>query len=147
MNETAAVAYVLLVVALWGKFVAVALVQGRVRLRTGTFQYAEDAAWMRGQAVDHEDERVIRAQRVLRNDGESQPYVLELGAAYVALGGSAEGAVVYFGGYALSRVLHGLWLLRPRQPHRNRAYAVGLLLTLALAVHTASLAFVAAATR
>ena len=94
-----------------------------------------DAAAWKGEAVEREDERVERAQRALRNDGESQPYFLVFGALYVAVGAAPWAALLYFPGYALARIAHTWLLLRPRQPHRTRVFGLGLVLTLALAVH------------
>lgn len=136
MHSTSAVAYAFAVVALLVKMLATVSLQGIVRIRTKTFQYPEDAAHWRGAETDDQPV-VIRAQRVLRNDSEGQPLFLALGAAYVLLGASPTIAPVYFGLYVGSRLLHTWFFLRPRQPHRNRAFGVGLVTLTALAVHVA----------
>lgn len=135
MSAVAVASFAFSVVALFFKFVATALVQGRHRVGAKQFQYAEDARHWGGQLVADEHETVVRAQRVLRNDAEGQPLFLALGAAYVALGAWPIGAPLYFGGYVLSRVVHTVFLLHPRQPHRNRAYAFGLFCLMAIAGH------------
>lgn len=132
---SAIASYAFAVVVLFGKAVATALVQGRYRVRHGKFRYPEDARHWGGETVHEEDDIVQRAQRVLLNDAETQPLFLALGAAYVALDAWPSGAPIYFGVYVLSRVAHTIFLLRPRQPLRNRAYAVGMLMLLAIAIH------------
>jgi uncharacterized membrane protein YecN with MAPEG domain len=133
-------AYVGAVLVLFLKVIVTVSVQGMTRMRTRTFRHAEDAANWGGTATERESDLVVRAQHVLRNDGETQPFFLVFGALYVALGASPAAALVYFPGYALTRVAHTWLLLRPRQPWRNRAFGAGLALLLALAVHVAVVA-------
>lgn len=135
MSPIAVSAYAFAVVVLFAKAVVTALVQGRYRLKHGKFRWPEDARHWGGEAVHEEADIVQRAQRVLLNDAETQPLFLALGAAYVALDAWPPGAPIYFGIYAASRVVHTIFLLRPRQPLRNRAYAVGMLMLLAIAIH------------
>jgi uncharacterized MAPEG superfamily protein len=135
MTSPALSAYVLAVVVLFVKFVATTLVQAHVRLSTKAFQYPEDAAHWGGVHVGEEADRVVRAQRLLRNDAEGQPLFLALGGCYVALGASPEVAPLYFGAYVSCRLVHAYYFLRPRQPHRNRAFGAGMLVLLAIAVH------------
>jgi uncharacterized membrane protein YecN with MAPEG domain len=129
------VAYIAAVFILFAKLVVVISLQGATRLRTRSFQYAEDAAHWNGEHVAEESELVVRAQRALRNDGEGQPYFLVFGAAYVALGAPPWGAWLYFPAYTLTRLLHTWFMLRARQPHRNRVFGAGLAILVALAVH------------
>ena len=79
---------------------------------------------------------VWRAQHLLRNDSETQPLFMAFGAAYVVLGIWPPGALIYMGGFAMCRVVHAYFLLRPRQPHRTLAFSAATVLLLALAVHT-----------
>lgn len=136
MNSLAALAYASSVVLLFLKFVFAASLQGATRIRTRSFQYAEDAAEWHGEVRAVESDLVVRAQRLLRNDGESQPFYLAIGAIYVAVGAAPAAAPYYFGAYTLSRLAHAWFFLRPRQPHRSRAFALGLIVLCALAVHT-----------
>ena len=122
------------VIVLLVKYLATTVLQARERFAHRRFRYPEDAACWRGKVAD-DTELCQRAQSLLRNDAESQPYYLMLGAAYVSLGLWPLGGVVYFAVYPLSRVLHAFSLLRGLQPHRNRAFAVGLAVLLLLAVH------------
>jgi uncharacterized membrane protein YecN with MAPEG domain len=135
MHALAMAAYVAAVFVLLAKLVAMVSLQGATRVRTRSFQYAEDAAHWKGDHVAEESELIVRAQRALRNDGEGQPYFFVFGAVYVALGATPWAAWLYFPAYALTRVLHGWYMLRARQPHRNRAFGAGLAILVALAAH------------
>ncbi len=129
------VAYVAAAVVLFSKFVVVVSLQGAMRIRTKRFQYAEDAAHWNGSLAADESDLIVRAQRILRNDSEGQPYFFVFGAAYVALGGTPWAAWLYFPAYALTRVLHAWCMLRARQPLRNRAFGAGLITLAALSAH------------
>jgi uncharacterized MAPEG superfamily protein len=134
MNSVALAVYAASWVVLFLKFFLTALLQARTRMQTRVFRYAEDAAFWHGQ-VGEDAEPSARAQQLLRNDAEVHPYYLALGGAYLALGAWPAGAPYYFGAFVLSRLVHGYFLLHPRQPLRNRAYVVGLTVLLALAAH------------
>jgi uncharacterized membrane protein YecN with MAPEG domain len=129
------VAYLAAAFVLLAKLVLMVSLQGATRIRTKRFQYAEDANHWKGDHVAEESALIVRAQRVLRNDGEGQPYFFVFGAAYVALGATPWAAWLYFPVYTLTRVLHAWYMLRARQPHRNRAFGAGLVTLVALAVH------------
>lgn len=116
------------------KYLAATVLQARERFAHRSFRYPEDAACWRGH-VTEDTELCQRAQSLLRNDGESQPFYLVLGAAYVSLQLWPPGGVIYFGVYPLTRWLHAYFLLRGLQPHRNRAFALGLLVLVLLAAH------------
>jgi len=135
MHALTMVAYVAAAFVLFAKFVVMISLQGATRIRTKQFQYAEDAAHWNGNLVGEESDLIVRAQRVLRNDSEGQPYFFVFGAAYVALGGTPWAAWLYFPAYALTRLLHAWCMLRARQPLRNRAFGAGLVTLVALAAH------------
>lgn len=117
--------YSLSVIVLFLKFFVTISVQARERLRERRFRYPEDSEHWHG--VRGEDSDLCqRADRLLRNDAESQLYYLALAAAYVASGAWPTGTIWYFGGFTGARLFHGYWLLTARQPHRNRAFAVGI---------------------
>ncbi|MGE0328643.1 MAG: MAPEG family protein [Polyangiaceae bacterium] len=117
------------------KFFMTISVQAWVRLNSRRFQYPEDARAFKGELVAEEADSVVRAQRVLRNDGESQPFFLAAAGLYVAAEVWPSGAWLYFGVYVLSRWLHAVCLLRPTQPLRNFAFGVGLLCLFAIITH------------
>jgi glutathione S-transferase len=128
--------YALSAFVLFSKFVVTISVQARERLRTRAFRYPEDAARWQG-VVAPDSDLCQRAAQVLRNDTESQPYYLVLGALLVAFQPDSRAAIFYFATYTLARLAHTYWLLFPRQPHRNRAFSVGLVALVALAGHVA----------
>ena len=141
MHALTMAAYVAAVVVLFAKLVVMVSLQGAARVRTKRFQYAEDAAHWNGNFIAEESDLIVRAQRVLRNDSEGQPFFFVFGAAYVALGGTPWAAWLYFPGYALTRVLHAWCMLRARQPLRNRAFGAGLIVLAALAAHCSLIAY------
>jgi len=79
VENIALAVYVAAVLVLFVKAIVAMTIQGRERLRGGTFRYPEDATHWKGEVAPDSD-RCERAQRLLRNDGESQPYFLVLGA-------------------------------------------------------------------
>ncbi|MCA9641858.1 MAG: MAPEG family protein [Polyangiaceae bacterium] len=135
MARDALAAYTLCVGLLVLKFFMTISVQAWVRMRTKRFQYPEDARAFRGELAPEEADSVVRAQRVLRNDGESQPFFLAVAGLYVVCGAWPSGAWFYFGTYALSRWVHTLCLLRPTQPLRNFAFGCGILCLFAMLIH------------
>jgi uncharacterized MAPEG superfamily protein len=143
MNASALVVYCVSLVVLWLKFFVATVIQARERLFASTFRYPEDAAHFGGQLAPDSD-RCARAQSLLRNDAEGQTYFLILGLLYLLVGAWPAGALFYFPAYVLSRVAHAYYLLHPRQPHRTRAFAVGVLIVTLLAVHVAYAAFACA---
>jgi len=134
MDANAINVYVASVVLLFVKHLGTITIQAAERNRTRKFRYPEDAVYWKGEVAEDSD-LCQRAQQLLRNDSESHPYYFAIGAAYVVLGAWPTGAPLYFGAYVLSRVMHAYYMLRPRQPHRNRAFAVGVIILVGLSVH------------
>jgi uncharacterized membrane protein YecN with MAPEG domain len=126
--------YALSVVVLFAKLVVAISVQARERFRTRAFKYPEDAAQWCGQVAPDSD-LCQRADRLLRNDAESQLYYLVLGGLLVAMAPDSRVLPYYFAAYTLARLAHAYWLLVPRQPHRNRAFGLGLIVVLGMAGH------------
>ncbi|MDB4973349.1 MAG: hypothetical protein JWN48_1690 [Myxococcaceae bacterium] len=132
MDPTSVLAYVAALALLFGKYFAVTLLQAKRRFSTRVFRWPEDARAWRGQPSAREDELLERAQAVLRNDAETQPFFFAFGAVWVALGAPAAFAQLVLPGYALARCVHTWLLLYPRQPARNRAFVVAQLLLFAV---------------
>ena len=126
MKPTAALPFVILVLGMTLKSVAIMMIQGLRRTKTRTFRWPEDAAYWRGVASSDEDPQILRAQAALRNDGESQPYFLAAAAAWLALGADEALALIVCGTYLGLRVLHSAFLIWPRQPLRNRLFGLSL---------------------
>ncbi|HET9956649.1 MAG TPA: MAPEG family protein [Polyangiaceae bacterium] len=136
MHANAVTVYVLSVIVLFAKTLATITVQAVQRLRSRQFRYPEDAAEWKGTAGPDNDV-TQRAQNLLRNDAETQIFYLALGAAYALIGNWPPWAPVAFTVYPLSRLVHAYFFLRPRQPHRNRAFSLGLIVLALLAGHLA----------
>ncbi len=135
-------AFLVMLALLLAKYTALTTLQGRRRFASRTFRWPEDAeAWSGRPAVAAEHEDVERAQAVLRNDGETQPLVLATAAGWIALGAPGTAALVVLPGYALARIAHAAYFLRPRQPARNRAFVLGQLLFLGMMLDSLRRAF------
>ncbi len=134
MNPSALAVYCASILVLWLKFLVAITIQARQRHAVAGFRYPEDASCWHG-TVQSDSDLCTRAQALLRNDSESQTYFLILGLLYLLVDAWPTGAFVYFPAYALSRVLHSYFLLTARQPHRTRAFGVGVAILLLLAIH------------
>lgn len=134
MNATPLIVYCGSVLVLWFKFIVSISIQGRERRRASSYCYPEDASHWRGR-VKPDSDLCGRAQSLLRNDSEGQSYFLICGLLYLLVDAWPPGALLYFPAYALSRVLHGYFLLRGRQPQRTRAFGVGVFVVTLMAVH------------
>lgn len=127
-------ALVLATVLLWAKCVWALLIQARHRLKSKEFQYAEDAAHWGGSVASAAPSltRADRAQNMLRNDAESQPYFFILAILYTLLGCFPQVGIGLFLGYAFLRWLHGIFFIFPKQPLRNWAFSASLVVQLAM---------------
>lgn len=142
MDPLALRAYALLLSLLLAKYVAVTTVQARARFASRTFRWPEDAAAWAGRAAERvEADAIERAQAVLRNDAETQPLVLATAACWLALGASGRDAMIVLSSYGVARLVHAYFLLRPRQPARNRAFVLGQLLFLGMTLDVLRRAF------
>ncbi len=132
--------WVLTTFALFVKMFVNSSVQGVVRIRNRAFVRPEDAAFFGGVAPrERELPLVERAQLCWRNDLENIPIFLFLSLALVLVGGSARWVGFYCAAFILARVCHTAFYLRPRQPHRNLAFQVGIAATFAAGIHAVAL--------
>lgn len=119
---------------LWAKFVWATMLQGKHRLQSKTFQYPEDAENWGGTVFNPNDaqelSRADRAQNMLRNDSEGQIYFFVLALIYVWMGCFPRVGALLMIGYALARWVHGITLIFPKQPLRNRAFSIAALIQL-----------------
>jgi len=129
--------YALTVLALFLKMFVVAGVQGVNRLKHRSFTRPDDAEFFGKEApVAAADLPIVqRAQRVLDNDLENIPIFLFLMLAYIQLQGPVVPLMVYASLFVFSRFGHTWFYLKPRQPHRNRMYLLGILIDLILCGH------------
>ena len=114
------------------------IVQGIYRVRNRSFTRPDDAAYF-GKGVPAQAEElpiVQRASVCWRNDLENIPMFLIIGLGFVLADGPARAGLLYFGLFTLARIAHTIFYLRPTQPWRNFAYQLGVLMTVAMAIHT-----------
>lgn len=126
---TATVVMLGLVAGLVAKYMWVISVQAHERLRLKQFRWPEDLEHFGGEAIEPESAIAHRAQAVLRNDSESQWLFVGAAAIWLQAGAHPQVGLGVVLAYVCARTLHAYWLIHPRQPLRNRAFAVsGLLL-------------------
>ena len=139
MNE---VTFALTVIVLFLKGFTLAGIQGINRLKSGVMVRPEDAACFAKQAPAAQELKIVeRAQNAIRNDLENVPYFLFLMLAYLVLHGPVLPLQIYAAIFVLSRIGHSYFYIYPRQPHRNRVYLMGMLMSMILSGHLLWLCF------
>ena len=101
------------------------------------FINAEDAAWLGGERVNPDDERVQRIFRAHRNDLENLLPFFVGGTLYILSGAATTGGAVYFGVFLLARYAHTFAYLRQKARLRRDAFTLGWLVTLVMSLHGA----------
>ena len=130
------IVFALTVMALFLKMFVIAGVQGINRMQSGVMVRPEDAAYFVKQAPAAAELPIVdRAQSTLRNDLENIPIFLFLMLAYMQLNGPPMPLAIYAAVFVLARCGHSYFYLRPRQPHRNRLYLVGIAVDFVLCGH------------
>jgi glutathione S-transferase len=117
--------YAFAVLALSFKMLALASWTSRTRLTKKVFAAPEDYASQGLSVKEGRDADVERARRAHRNDLENILPFFAVGAVYAASEPSALGAWLCYGAFTVGRVLHTLFYLNGRMPHRTVAYALG----------------------
>ena len=112
-----------------------ALWTGRVRVRSKKYVNPEDAVLNKADRVDTEDADVARVQRAHLNALENAVPFFVVGLLYAMSGPSKLGAQAYFFTFTAVRVLHSIFYLWGRQPFRTLMFAIGVLVTIGMAVH------------
>lgn len=114
------------------------VMSGAVRGKTKTTPNTEDARTVaKGSTVAEETpEAVSRVLRAHTNTVVNGVPFLLAAQVYVAAGASAEMAWAFCGGFAAIRVLYSFFYLGGVQPWRTLSFGIGLLITLAMMVHT-----------
>lgn len=104
----------------------------------------EDAAWLGGEHVNPDDERVQRIFRAHRNDLENLLPFFMGGTLYLVSGAATTAGTAYFGLFLLARYAHTYAYLKQRAKLRRNAFTVGWLVTIVMSVHAAWVALIAA---
>ena len=97
----------------------------------------EDAAWLGGERVNPDDERVQRIFRAHRNDLENLLPFFVGGTLYILSGAATTGGAVYFGVFLLARYAHTFAYLRQKARLRRDAFTLGWLVTVVMSLHAA----------
>jgi uncharacterized MAPEG superfamily protein len=130
MNPRVLLVYAAAVFVLWLKVFLTISLQARERHRARNYRYPEDASQWHG-AVAEDSNLAIRAQNLLRNDAETQPFFYVSGIVYVLANAWPVGAYALFPLYVASRLAHAFLLLTGKQPARTYVFGAGaLILTL-----------------
>lgn len=114
---------------------------GATRGKTKTTLNPEDAVAFKGQQVDADPPEVARVLRAHRNTFDNTVPFLILALVFSGLGPSTLEAQVLLYGFTAARVAYSVCYLKGLQPWRTIMYAIGVLLSLALAVDTLRLLF------
>ncbi len=140
-NNPAFLIWCLSLLILFLKMLLTSIIQGRARVKNNAFSNSEDAAYFsKGAECLPEDlPVVVQANKIWNNDLENIPIYLFLSLAFVLMGASPEAAILYFGIFTLARILHTVFYFMAKQPHRFVMYAIGMIMCLKIAVHTAML--------
>lgn len=104
----------------------------------------EDAAWLGGEHVNSDDERVQRIFRAHRNDLENLLPFFMGGTLYLASGAATTAGAAYFGLFLLARYTHTYAYLKRKAKLRRNVYTVGWLLTIVMVIHATGAALIAA---
>jgi uncharacterized MAPEG superfamily protein len=112
------------------------ILSGTVRARTGTAINPEDGVRYSVPTSDVDPPAVARCLRAHRNaEAVIYPFLL-VGGVYVLAGGGLALAVTIFSVFIVARIAHSIVYLRAMQPWRTIAFALSLLATLALILST-----------
>lgn len=143
MMPSAAQSFTALLATLTLRFAVLISLQAKARLGSKRFRWPEDAAHWRGTLAGAGAEASVieRVQAALRNDGESLPLFLIACAVWVQLGAADLAALAVCAVYGVTRSLHALFMVRPRQPLRNWAFAASQLCLVCVVIDAVRLAF------
>jgi uncharacterized MAPEG superfamily protein len=126
--------YALTAIILALKMSSLAIVQGRARVKAGTFVNPEDASTFGGKVAPEEPAMVQRAAKAWRNDIENIPIFLILAWIYVSAGLSTTPFVIYCLVFMVARIVHTICYLNSIQPMRTISFTIGAVAMLALII-------------
>ena len=97
----------------------------------------EDAAWLGGEHVNPDDERVQRIFRAHRNDLENLLPFFIGGVLYILSGAATTAGAAYFVVFLLARYVHSFAYLKQKARLRRNAFTLGWLTSILLILHAA----------
>ena len=112
-------------------------VTAATRLKLKKFNNQEDAAWLDGEHVNPDDERVQRIFRAHRNDLENLLPFFMGGTLYLVTGAPTTAGAAYFSLFLLARYAHSYAYLNQRPKLRRNAYTLAWLVTIVMSIHAA----------
>jgi uncharacterized membrane protein YecN with MAPEG domain len=118
--------------------VATAATRGKLK----KFMNQEDVAWLGGEHVSPDDDRVQRIFRAHRNDLENLLPFFIGGSLYLHSGAATTVGAAYFCAFLLARYAHTYAYLKQKARMRRDAFAVGWLATIVMSIHAAWAALV-----
>ena len=101
------------------------LIQAIARIRSKRFRHSDDAAFFgkqKGIANGVVSPLDQTGQRIWQNDIENIYPYLFIGITFSLSAPSVIVQITYFTLFLLTRILHSVFLVFPRQPHRNIFY-------------------------
>ena len=121
------------------KFHSTSLIQAIARLRSKKFRHPDDAAFFgkqKGVADGVLSPLDQTGQRIWQNDIENIYPYLFVGIVFSLSGPTLIVQSIYFTLFLLTRILHSVFLVFPKQPHRNIFYQGGNVITVVTIIHT-----------
>ena len=120
------------------KFHSTSLIQAIARLRSKKFRHPDDAAFFgkqKGVADGVLSPLDQTGQRIWQNDIENIYPYLFVGIVFSLSGPTLLVQSTYFSLFLLTRILHSIFLVFPKQPHRNIFYQGGNIITMVTIFH------------
>ena len=142
MNNISLNYWILCAFILFGKMWMNSLVQGYFRMSNKQFVIPEDAevfgrlTGSKFAPSKEEHPMVQRASNCWRNDIENIPIFLIISIGYILAGGGERWGAIYFSVFVVARIIHTVCYLARLQPWRNIAYILGIVVTIAVAIHS-----------
>ena len=128
--------YAIVTLLLVLKIIALGLYTGTLRTRRQSFATPEDYRLFGAVPRPSSDEDVERARRAHRNDLENVLPFIAAALPFALTAPNPWTARLYFWGFLIARVVHTVAYIGKLQPHRTIAFAVGVVLTVAMILHT-----------
>jgi hypothetical protein len=115
------------------------LIQAIARITSKRFRHPDDAAFF-GKQKGIADGVLApldqTGQRIWQNDIENIYPYLFVGVVFSLSGPMLMIQITYFTIFLLTRILHSVFLIFPKQPHRNIFYQGGNVITMVTILHT-----------
>jgi len=105
------------------------------RGKLNKFVNAEDAKWLGGEVVVHDEPLPARLLRAQRNTLENLATFFILSIIYILIGANSTIGLLYFVSFSISRLAHTYAYLNYKPMLRRNAYTVAWLVQIAMSLH------------